>query len=162
MNKRVVTFLSLFSLVMVLSVYYVMLPSGVTSPGGSSSPVTNVITNADDPYIEGIILERKTSLQEDIEFQLDIMASSEYSATEKALAAERIEYLENIINVEEDMRTSVKERGFVSAFVEIKDKSIDVLALSETKTKAEAMMIIDCIDSFFIDGMFRQVYVHFR
>ncbi|MCH5180905.1 MAG: SpoIIIAH-like family protein [Erysipelotrichales bacterium] len=162
MNKRVVTFLSLFSLVMVLSIYYVMLPSGVTSPGEGSSPVTNVITNADDPYIEGIILERKASLQEELDVQLDIMASSEYSATEKALAAERIEYIENILNVEEDMRTSVKERGFISAFVEIKDRSIDVLALSETKSKAEALTIMECIDSFFIDGAFRQVYVHFR
>ena len=162
MNKRVVTFLSLFSLVMVLSIYYVMLPSGVTNPGEGSSPVTNVITNADDPYIEGIILERKASLQEELDVQLDIMASSEYSATEKALAAERIEYIENILNVEEDMRTSVKERGFISAFVEIKDKSIDVLALSETKSKAEALTIMECIDSFFIDGVFRQVYVHFR
>ncbi len=162
MNKRVVTFLSLFSLVMVLSVYYVMLPSGVTNKDGNSEPVTNIITNADDPYIEGIILERQAALQEDLDAQLEIMASSDFSATEKALAAERIEYIENIINVEEDMRTSVKERGFVSAFVEIKDKSVDVLAISETKTKEEVLTIMECIDSFFIDGVFRQVYVHFR
>lgn len=162
MNKRVVTFLSLFSLVMVLSIYYVMLPSGVALPNDATQQVANVIVNADDPYIEGIILDRKTSLEEDLNVQLEIMASSDYSATEKAVAAEKIEYIETIMVLEDDMRTSVKEKGFPSAFVEVKDNSIEVLAISETKTKEEVVTIMDCIDAFYIDGLFRQIYVHFR
>lgn len=162
MNKRVITFLSLFSLVMVLSIYYVMLPMGNNVPIDDVSTVGNIITNAEDPYIESIILERKTSLNEDLESQLEIMANSSYSATEKCVAAERIEAIEKLLDVEEEMRTSVKELGFPSAFVEVKDKSIDVLAISETKTKEEALTIMECIDSFYLDNQFRQIYVRFR
>lgn len=163
MNKRVVTFLSLFSLVLVLSIYYVMLPSGSVTPSGDNNQqVGNIITNADDPYIEGIILERTASLQEDLNAQLDIMASSDYTASDKAAAAEAIERIEYILNTEAEMRTSIKELGFPSAFVEIKNDDVEVLAISQTKTKHEVMIIIDCIDSFFADERIHQVTVHFR
>lgn len=161
MNKRVVTFLSLFSLVMVLSIYYVMLPSGVKTPD-QSQQVGNVINNADDPYIEGIILERKTNQNSELETQLNIMASSEYSATEKVLAAEKIEQIEQLIDIESEMRTSIKELGFASCYVEVNVSDVEVLAISESKTSNEAIKIIECVDSFFADDDFHQVKVYFR
>ena len=161
MKKRVVTFLSLFSLAMVLSVYYVMLPTGVKNPS-NTEPVNNIIENADDPYIEGIVLERTSSLKEELQTQLEIMESSDYSATEKVNAASRIEEIEYIIDLEDEMRTSIKELGFPSAYVEWKISDVDVLAVSETKTKQEALKIIECNDSFFNDTDFHQVNVYFR
>lgn len=161
MKKRVVTFLSLFSLAMVLSVYYVMLPTGVKSPT-KTNPVNNIIENADDPYIEGIILERTSGLKEELQVQLDIMESSDYSATEKLDAASRIEQIEYIIDLENEMRTSIKELGFPSAYVEWKISDVDVLAVSETKSRQDALKIIECIDTFFDDSDFHQVNVYFR
>lgn len=161
MNKRVITFLSLFSLVMVLSVYYVMLPTGVKNPN-ETQQVGNVIANAEDPYIEGIILERKASLDQELETQLDIMASSEFSATEKVVAAERIEEIEQLIDIEAEMRTSIKELGFASCYVELNVSDVEVLAVSESKTKTDALKIIECVDTFFADDEFHQVSVYFR
>ena len=42
---------------------------------------------------------------------MDLMESSDYSATEKLDAASRIEQIEYIIDLENEMRTSIKELG---------------------------------------------------
>ena len=54
MNKQVVSFLSLFSLVLVLSIYYVMLPSKTKKP--SADPVISNVEEGTDPYFDMMIL----------------------------------------------------------------------------------------------------------
>lgn len=83
MNRQFVAFLSMFSLVLVLSIYYVMLPSKTKKP--SADPVISNVEEGTDPYFDMMILEQETQHKEVIDQQYDIIASSEYTNAEKPL-----------------------------------------------------------------------------
>lgn len=161
MNRQAVAFLSLFSLVLVLSIYYVMLPVGISS--GPTSAVNNIITNASDPYIESIVMSRILMFEESIDAQLEIAGSSEYTAAEKVKALETVEELRDDMNNEEELRNGIKSSGFPCAYVEIfeEENYINVLTISETKTDEEVLKIYDCVDALFLNNQI-QVYVSFR
>lgn len=162
MNRQVVAFLSLFSLVLVLSIYYVMLPVGTKKPKGDpTEPVGSIITNADDPYIESIILSRAVVHDEAISVQLEIMGSSEYTAAEKVIAAEEITRIETVARHEKEIRLSIKDAGYPSAYVEIEPKVVNVLAVSATKKPLDVLRIMECVDTFYYPVV-TQVVVTFR
>lgn len=162
MNRQVVAFLSLFSLVLVLSVYYVMLPIGVKGQI-NSDVVDNIIVNSSDPYIESIILTRTMSFEEVINAQLEVAGSSEYTASEKVKALETVAAIRQDMQVEENLRSVIKEAGFPSAFVEVVEEEnyINILTVSKTKSNDEVLKIYDCVDSLFTNNQL-QVYVNFR
>ncbi len=57
MNKQLVAFLSMLSLVLVLSVYYVMLPFE-NVPTTNSQNVSSIITTTDDAYFASLAAEQ--------------------------------------------------------------------------------------------------------
>ena len=66
MNKQLVSFLSLFSLVLVLSIYYVMLPFSGSNLGDNSNnlPVINEIEDATDAYFVSLELQKSETYKE--------------------------------------------------------------------------------------------------
>lgn len=160
MNRQVVAFLSMFSLVLVLSIYYVMLPTRSASGNENSNPVGNIITNANDPYFESIILERTSYHEQFINAQYEIVASSEYSNAEKVIALELIENERMIMKQESDLRGVIVGIGYPTAYVEVEKDLIVVLTVSETKTLMEVATIIYEVQDFL--EIEPQVYVSFR
>ena len=93
MNRQLVAFLSLFSLVLVLSVYYVLIPTVSNSQNENevSKPVNGVVLNAEEAYFETLNINRDAQYQEYYDQQNNILASSEYSNLEKEQALLTIE-----------------------------------------------------------------------
>lgn len=163
MNRQVVAFLSLFSLVLVLSIYYVMLPVGVkkSATGDDTSLVGNIVNNAADPYIESIVLSRTTDHTDAINVQLEIMGSSDYTAAQKVIASEEIAHIESVMKMEKDIRVSIKDAGYPSSYVEVADAVVNVLAVSTSKTALDVVTIMECVDSYYYPVV-TQVIVMFR
>ena len=67
MNRQLVAFLSLFSLVLVLSVYYVMMPSTTTQLKENAQSVNLNVKDATTLYFESLDLERDNAHQEYID-----------------------------------------------------------------------------------------------
>ncbi len=145
MNRQLVAFLSMFSLVLVLSIYYVMLP---TSSPTSDAPVIGSVSDANDPYFETIWLEQENNHQQIIETQYEIIASSEYSNAEKAVALEMIAKEEETMKNEKALRDIIIGLGRPSCFVEINDDAVYVLTVSETKSTSEVAEIIFCVQDY--------------
>ena len=70
MNRQLVAFLSLFSLVLVLSVYYVMMPSTTTQLKENAQNVNLNVKDATTLYFESLDLERDNVHQEYIDESL--------------------------------------------------------------------------------------------
>lgn len=146
MNKKVVAFLSLFSFALVLSVYYVTLP---ITKAKNDQPVGNLVENVGDAYIEGLVVERVSSLQEEVQTQLEILGNSSHTVSEKVLAGEKVDQLKAQMNEEEILRTGIKsELGFASSYVETGEQ-VYVLAYSKTKTREEVLHIMEFIDQYY-------------
>ena len=59
MNKKVITFLSLFSLVLILSIYYVISPFGESNTPIDNNTNVNVNLNNEEEYMHEMLLEEK-------------------------------------------------------------------------------------------------------
>ncbi len=145
MNRQLVAFLSMFSLVLVLSIYYVMLPS---SGKTNETPVVGTIQEGSDPYFDTILLEQTNNHQEVIAEQYEIISSSEHTNAEKAVALEVIAKEEETMKNEKALRDIILGLGKPSCFVEIHDRDVYVLTVSETKSAGEVAEIIFCVQDY--------------
>ena len=86
MNKQLVSFLSLFSLVLVLSIYYVMLPfkgSNDFTGNNGDLPIINEIEDPSESYFASLEIQKSESYKELLDAQKDILASASATIEEK-------------------------------------------------------------------------------
>ena len=146
MNRQLVAFLSLFSLVLVLSVYYVLIPTVSTSEnsGEVNKPVNGIVLNAEDAYFETLNINRDAQYQEYYEKQNAILASSEYTNLEKEQALITLEQYKLKEQELENMESSIKGIGYSNVFVEYIDQDIYVITACQNEENKvyEAAQII--------------------
>lgn len=122
MNRQVVGFLSLFSLVLVLSVYY------VTSPT-DSKPTKDVNNNlkesidvsSEDYYFSSYSLIRDENHRQVIEDQVAIISSSESTSEEVVSAREKVSQEEKVMEIELALESAINQIPFNASYVEITD-----------------------------------------
>ena len=157
MNKQLVAFLSMLSLVLVLSVYYVMLPFE-NVPTTNSKNVSSIITTTDDAYFASLAAEQDNNYDLLFEENYKILCESTYTQEEKVEALETISQLETKRHKESEIRDLILGNGHPSCFIEIKDDSIYIFVKSTTKTKTEIVNIMGLVDTIIPS---KYVYVKF-
>ena len=157
MNNQLVAFLSMLSLVLVLSVYYVMLPFE-NVPTTNSKNVSSIITTTDDAYFASLAAEQDNNYDLLFEENYKILCESTYTQEEKVEALETISQLETKRHKESEIRDLILGNGHPSCFIEIKDDSIYVFVKSTTKTKTEIVNIMGLVDTIIPS---KYVYVKF-
>ena len=156
MNKQLVSFLSLFSLVLVLSIYYVMLPfsGGNLNDDSSNLPVINEIEDPDDAYFVSLELQKEETYKQLLSEQNEILASSNATIEEKESALEEIARIEEVMKKEEETVSAIIEAGYPAAYVENYDQGIKVVVLKEDATKEDAATVMALvIDEFGLELM---------
>ena len=148
MNKQLVSFLSLFSLVLVLSIYYVMLPfKGSNDFTGNKDdlPIINEIEDPTEAYFASLEIQKNESYKELLDAQNEILASSDATIEEKISALEEINRLEEIMMKEKDTVTAILEAGYPAAYVENYDQGIKVVVYKDEATKKDAATIMSLV-----------------
>ena len=136
MNRQIVAFLSLFSLVLVLSIYYVMLP--FSQPVTSDSNVNVNIEDSAELYFASLLEQREDSYVAYIGEQTAIVASSTATNIEKAAALEAIETKRALQQKEDDTINLLVDAGFAAAYVELaSDGTVQIILDKEAPTKAD-------------------------
>ena len=140
MNRQLVAFLSLFSLVLVLSVYYVMLPSPSNQLSDNNSSI--VYKDATTLYFETLDMEREEAHQEYLDQMIAVYEgkSDKYTIEEAFL---NIANRKNIMKEESEVETYLKTLGYSSCYCEIEGENyIKVVVFSNKKDFAEIDKII--------------------
>ena len=125
MNKQALAFLTLFSLILMLSVYYVTLPSDVTAVVSEETQETSedaADTSASNQEDTSARLQDTIAqtLNEKINEAKAVMADAESSESDKQDALATIEKLEQVKEQQQQIQTKVQELGYENA-VEISD-----------------------------------------
>lgn len=147
MKKQLVSFLSLFSLVLVLSIYYIMLPFTGTNLGKDSEnlPVINEVENSFEEYFVSLEVQKNESYEQLIDVQTAILASSSATIEEKQNALIEIARLEDMIEKEENTVAAIIEAGYPAAYVENYDTGIKVIVYKQDATKADAATVMSLV-----------------
>lgn len=138
MNRQAITFLTLFSLILVLSIYYVLLPP--------ETETNEVAVNSGELSQIEILQEELDQKRADLISENNaIIASSESSSDEIASALASISEAKETAALEKKITKIINDAGFKSAFVEVENKTIKVVVDKKEANSSDANSIIKTI-----------------
>ena len=140
MNKQALTFLSLFSLILMLSIYYILLP-----PVDTTLPVNDIVQNENEDTIDFSALkdDLETRRNNEVAGYNAIIASSSSSVAQITEALEKIDMVNVNKELENQLTTSIKELGYEEVFVELSDQVARINVKKENGTSEEVTKIIN-------------------
>ncbi len=157
-NKRSLWFLTLFSLILVLSIYYITMPSELLLTTNK-----NIIENKDKPenkdnstptvnieesnLLVALRVESDEAVNKQIEDLQLVLTNSESSVEDKNKAYEKIKELNDNRGTEEKLESQIKENFKLDSFVKIIDNQIQVTVKSEESSEKLANNIMRNIQS---------------
>ena len=149
-NKKNLWFLTLFSLILVLSVYYVTMPSELLMTTNNNYTETTEVSKTEEPTVNveksNILTALRIEAEEQVSTELEelqaILVNADASAEEKNLAYEKIKNINNIRTEEEKLEKQIKETFDLKAFVKINGDQIRVVISSDKHDNELANNII--------------------
>ena len=137
-NKQNLWFLTLFSLILVLSVYYITMPNELLLTNNTAKVDTNtseetVIKEESTISIEEseVLVALRVNLEEErqeIKAELESLLTNTTATTdEKNTAYEQIKKMNEVIGQETLLESKIKEKYKMSSFVNIEDTEITVV-----------------------------------
>lgn len=150
MNKQAITFLSLFTLILMLSIYYILLP-----------PLDEtIVVNTEEGIVEeGVDMDALQSdlnkrQEEEVASLNAIIASSDSSMEEISLALESIDMINIEKELEKNIASEVKTLGYEEVFIEVDQKVVKVTIKEETSNSSEVMKVMNtvyrCVDQNYL------------
>ena len=149
-NKRNLWFLTLFSLILVLSVYYITMPSELlVSNNGEYNiePVSNeetVVVN-ESSILTALRIEAEEKVSSEISELQAILVNADATPEEKNNAYEKIKNINNVRTEEEKLEKQIKDAYSLKSFVKIDGDQIRVVIESDKHDSALANNIIRSI-----------------
>lgn len=129
-NKQGLWFLTLFSLILVLSVYYITMPNEMfltnnNTLGEEIEEVSSEVTTSN--YITVLKMEHEASRDEELKSLEQVLNSSDTTASDKNTAYEKIKDLNNIKGLEEQLENKIKKELELNSFVKASDSEISIV-----------------------------------
>ena len=150
-NKRSIWFLTLFSLILVLSVSYITMPSELLlNTSGNYTEENNPTTNINESTVlVALRVEAEEELLKEMENLRIILNSSESSVDEKNEAFEKMKELNINKGEEEKIQNKIKEVYQLDAFVRIKNDQIEIVINKEESSSDLANKIMRTVQEMF-------------
>lgn len=149
-NKKNLWFLTLFSLILVLSVYYITMPSELLMTTNNDYTNTEEVSKTEEPVVNveesniltALRIEAEEQVSNEIEELQAILVNADASPEEKNLAYEKIKNINNIRTEEEKLEKEINETFNLKAFVKINGDQIRVVISSDKHDSELANNII--------------------
>lgn len=147
-NKKNLWFLTLFSLVLVLSVYYVTMPKELLIADSSKENNDNTKIEQTN-IIEALKAEDETKTLDEINKLKTTISDSNSKTEDKNKAFDALKTLNQISSKEALLEEKVKNINDVDSFIKIEDDQIKVVVNSENKSTTLANQIMRTIQENF-------------
>ena len=148
-NKQKLWFLTLFSLILVLSVYYVTMPSNLLSVSDIKEDTPPTINMEDTNILDVLKEENNERVAKEIESLRKIVVDEETNIDDKNIAYEKIQKLEENKGKEEKIVSLIKEKLGFDTYVEIKNAKVNVVVSNKEHSYKIANDIIKLVSSSF-------------
>lgn len=158
-NKQNLWFLTLFSLILVLSVYYITMPNDLLSKAVSTEEKENKKEKVEETVEEiSSLTAMRVSLEEERQGMMDDLqeqlTSDTISSEEKNNAYEQLKYLNTLQSKEEELEKQLKKELKLDSFVKIDNTNISVVCVSSKHDNALANDIMRLIQSGYENKMY--------
>lgn len=152
-NKQNLWFLTLFSLILVLSVYYITMPNDLLKEAVNSKQTikekklnaTKTVEEISSLVAMRVSLEEeRQSVMSDLQEQL---TSEETSSEEKNNAYEKLKYLNEVQGKEEQLEKKIKKEQKLNCFVKMDNSNVSVVCVSDKHDNTIANNIMRLIQN---------------
>ena len=141
MNKQAITFLSLFSLILVLSIYYVMLP-----PVDNSVAEMEIVNSNSASYtFEKMEVELQAKRDAELKEYNEVIAASDSSSEEVSNALQEVQNIKDKSSLESEIKNLLVNSGYESVFVEIDGSIIKITIALVNPTSKDATDVINLV-----------------
>lgn len=147
-NKRSLWFLTLFSLILVLSVYYITMPSELlltTNNTAKTEEVSADDSDSESAELVALRVEAEEQMVDEINELKTVLTSSKSTTEEKNEAFEKMQELNHSRGKEEELENKIKKELDLKVFVKIDDGDISVVVDSTKHDKKIANNIMRSI-----------------
>ena len=149
-SKQNLWFLTLFSLILVLSVYYVTMPNDLLKE--VESDVSKEVIVDEVTEVSSLVALR-VSLEEERQSEMDVlqeaMTKEDLSSTEKNNIYEKLKYLNEIQGQEELLEKKLKSNLKLDCFVKIDNSNISSVCISSEHDNILANKVMRLIQEEF-------------
>ena len=156
-NKQNLWFLTLFSLILVLSVYYITMPNDLLV-NDANSKLTSEKTKTSEVTQTSSLVALRVSLEEERQEQMvslqEKLTDDKATTDEKNNAYEQLKYLNQLQGEEENLEKQIKEKLELDSFLKIDDKNIEVVAVKEKHDSSIANNIMRLVQSNYEEKMY--------
>ncbi len=169
-NKQGLWFLTLTSLALVLSVYYITMPNELLLTNNSSfvsndkgKDNTNEVANNSDVDIKEseLITSMRVELEEErqlLQTELEEKLSDKtLSVDEKNKVYEDLRYISELSSMESTLEKKIKDEFSLNSFVKVSDDIVDVVINSKTHDSNLAVNIMKSLQEEFQEKMYISV-----
>lgn len=160
-NKKNLWFLTLFSLVLVLSVYYITMPSELLVTNNGKVKINDgddkdvVIEESD--ILTSLRVEADNQMKQEIDVLKQVLTNVDVSVEEKNNAFEELKLLNQLKGKEEKLEDLVKSTYNLGSFIKIDDDQIRVVIESDDTSPSLANNIMRTIQQQFENKMYISV-----
>lgn len=165
-NKKSIWFLTLFSLILVLSIYYITMPSELlltTKENYNQQKETKEteeetkVTMKESDLLTSLRVEANDEMVKEMDELKAILTNKDASSEEKNNAFDRMKELNSVRGKEETLEKKIKDEFKLDSFVKIDGNQIRVVVHIETLDKKTANNIMRSIQSNFEEKMYISV-----
>lgn len=157
MNKQNLWFITLFSIILVLSIYYISIPSNILEEYNNSNTNTNETNNSKETVStvneETSLVALRVAADEELLTKLtnlqNTITDKEKNVMEKNNAYEELMTLNENKGLEENIESKLKEKFSYDSFVKINKDQINIVISSAKHDKMIANSIIKEVQSMF-------------
>ena len=150
-NKKNLWILTLFSLVLVLSIYYITMPNEllVTNNGNISNTITTNVDVEETDVISVLKVEDDNDTESEISLLKETLTNSEATVEEKNIAFETLKSINQISSKEEKLEKKLKDNLKLNTFIKIDKTQIRVVVGSKEHSVELANNIMRSIQEEF-------------
>ena len=150
MNRQNLWFLTLFSLILILGVYYITLPSDIFGESLNVNKDVSVVVSENDKLV-ALRVERNQNISSVMSELQDKINSEGISAEEKNNAFEELQILNLAKGKETYLEDKIKSEFKINSYVEINNDNKNVTLSSSEHNSELANDIMRCIQEEFED-----------
>ena len=132
-NKQGLWFLTLFSLILVLSVYYITMPNAVfkneivQEEGKQDEKKTTEVNSQNTSYVETLKVELDSERAEVLDTLQEVLNDNTKTSEEKNKAYEEMKEINDTKAQEEAIRKKIKDTYSVNSYVKIEEDKVEIV-----------------------------------
>lgn len=152
-NKQNMWFVTLFSLILILGIYYVSIDDDVKSVlKTDNTEVSTPVINIDESdLLVALEVEKEEEKQALMEEYQDILLDTSSTVQDKNNAYENMQKLNNSVNDENKIKELIQNKFNLKSFVKIKDNTISIVVIKSEHDTNLANSIIRSVQELFKD-----------